>query len=52
MKNKKIMSLSLILLTLVLVYVGTYAYYMRVVNGKITAKTGKFILTPYRRADW
>ena len=51
MKNKKLMSLSLILLTLILVYVGTYAYYMRVVNGKITAKTGKFTFDVYHNNE-
>lgn len=51
MKNKKLMSLSLILLTLILVYVGTYAYYMRVVNGKITAKTGAFTFDVYHNNE-
>ena len=51
MKNKKLMSLSLILLTLILVYIGTYAYYMRVVNGKITAKTGAFTFDVYHNNE-
>ena len=51
MKNKKLMSLSLILLTLIQVYVGTYAYYMRVVNGKLTAKTGKFTFDVYNNNE-
>ena len=42
MKNKKLIGLSLTLFGLVLMYVGTYAYYMRVVNGTITGKTGAF----------
>ena len=42
MKNKKLIGLSLTLFGLVLMYAGTYAYYMRVVNGTITGKTGAF----------
>ena len=42
MKNKRIIGLSLTLLGLLLMYVGTYAYYVRVVNGTITGKTGAF----------
>ena len=42
MKNKKLIGLSLTLFGLVLMYVGTYAYYMRVVNGTIIGKTGAF----------
>ena len=42
MKNKRLIGLSLTLFGLVLMYVGTYAYYMRVVNGTITGKTGAF----------
>ena len=42
MKNKKLIGLSLTLLGLVLTYVGTYAYYMKAVNGTITGKTGAF----------
>ena len=42
MKNKKVIWLSLTLFTLLLMYVGTYAYYMKVVNGTITGKTGAF----------
>ena len=42
MKNKRLIGLSLTLFGLVLMYAGTYAYYMRVVNGTITGKTGAF----------
>ena len=42
MKNKRLIGLSLTLFGLVLIYAGTYAYYMRVVNGTITGKTGAF----------
>ena len=42
MKNKRLIGLSLTLFGLVLMYTGTYAYYMRVVNGTITGKTGAF----------
>ena len=42
MKNKKLIGLSLTLFGLFLMYAGTYAYYMRVVNGTITGKTGAF----------
>ncbi len=42
MKNRKLIGLSLTLFGLVLMYTGTYAYYMRVVNGTITGKTGAF----------
>ncbi len=42
MKNKRLIGLSLTLFGLVLMYVGTYAYYVRVVNGTITGKTGAF----------
>ena len=42
MKNKRLIGLSLTLFGLVLLYAGTYAYYMRVVNGTITGKTGAF----------
>ena len=42
MKNKKLIGLSLTLFGLVLMYAGTYAYYMRVVNGTIIGKTGAF----------
>ena len=41
--NKKIMGLCVSLLGLILVYIGTYAYYMRVVNGTITGNTGAFV---------
>ena len=42
MKKNKIIGLSLVLLFLVVIYASTYAYYMRVVNGTITANTGAF----------
>ena len=42
MKNKKLIGLSLTLLGLVLTYVGTYAYYMKVINGTITGRAGAF----------
>ena len=42
MKNKRLIGLSLTLFGLFLMYAGTYAYYMRVVNGTITGKTGAF----------
>ena len=42
MKNKRLIGLGLTLFGLVLMYTGTYAYYMRVVNGTITGKTGAF----------
>ena len=42
MKNKKLIGLGLTLLGLVLMYAGTYAYYMRTVNGIITGRAGAF----------
>ena len=42
MKKNKIIGLSLVLLFLIVIYASTYAYYMRVVNGTITANTGAF----------
>ena len=42
MKKNKIIGLSLVLLFLVVIYASTYAYYMRVVNGTISANTGAF----------
>ena len=42
MKKNKIIGLSLVLLFLVVLYASTYAYYMRVVNGTISANTGAF----------
>ena len=43
MKNKRLIGLCLTLFGLVLIYVGTYAYYVKVVNGTITGKSGAFI---------
>ena len=42
MKKNKIIVLSLVLLFLIVIYASTYAYYMRVVNGTISANTGAF----------
>ncbi len=42
MKRNKIYGLSFLLLVLTFIYIGTYAYYMRVVEGKIKANTGAF----------
>ena len=42
MKKNKIYGLSFLLLALTFTYIGTYAYYMRVVEGKIKANTGAF----------
>ena len=42
MKKDKIYGLSFLLLALTFIYIGTYAYYMRVVEGKIKANTGAF----------
>ena len=42
MKKNKIYGLSFLLLVLTFIYIGTYAYYMRVVEGKIKANTGAF----------
>ena len=42
MKKNKIIGLSLVLLFLIVIYASTYAYYMRVVNGTISANTGAF----------
>ena len=42
MKKDKIYGLSFLLLVLTFIYIGTYAYYMRVVEGKIKANTGAF----------
>ena len=42
MKKNKIYGLSFLLLALTFIYIGTYAYYMRVVEGKIKANTGAF----------
>ena len=42
MKKDKIYGLSFLLLALTFTYIGTYAYYMRVVEGKIKANTGAF----------
>ena len=42
MKKNKIYGLSFLLLALTFIYIGTYAYYMRVVEGKIKANTGVF----------
>ena len=43
MKKNKIFGLSLILLALTFIYIGTYAYYMNVVSGSISANTGGFV---------
>ena len=43
MKKNKIFGLSLILLALTFIYIGTYAYYMNVVSGSISANTGDFV---------
>ena len=51
MKNRKLIGLSLTLFGLVLMYVGTYAYYMRVVNGTITGKTGAFTFDVLRNNE-
>ena len=42
MKKNRIIGLSLVLLFLIVIYASTYAYYMRVVNGTISANTGAF----------
>ena len=42
MKKDKIYGLSFLLLALTFIYIGTYAYYMRAVEGKIKANTGAF----------
>ena len=42
MKKNKIYGLSFLLLALTFIYIGTYAYYMRAVEGKIKANTGAF----------
>ena len=42
MKRNKIYGLSFLLLVLTFIYIGTYAYYKRVVEGKIKANTGAF----------
>ena len=38
--KKKILGVLFLFLALTFIYVGTYAYYMRVVNGTISANTG------------
>ena len=43
MKKNKIFGLSLILLALTFIYIGTYAYYMNVVSGSISANAGDFV---------
>ena len=43
MKKKKLLGLSLILLALTFIYIGTYAYYMNVVSGSISANSGGFV---------
>ena len=43
MKKNKIFGLSLILLALTFIYIGTYAYYMNVVRGSISANAGDFV---------
>ena len=43
MKKNKIFGLSLILLALTFIYIGTYAYYMNIVSGSISANTGDFV---------
>lgn len=43
MKKNKIFGLSLILLALTFIYIGTNAYYMNVVSGSISANTGDFV---------
>ena len=43
MKKNKIFGLSLILLVLTFIYIGTYAYYMNVVSGSISANAGDFV---------
>ena len=42
MENKKLIVLCSSLLCLILLYIGTYAYYMSVVSGNLTIKTGVF----------
>ena len=43
MEKNKSMFFLLILFSLILLYVGTYAYYMNVVSGSISANTGGFV---------
>ena len=42
-KNLKLLGITFTILGFVLIFIGSYAYYMRVVNGTITGNAGAFI---------
>ena len=42
-KNLKLLGITFTVLGFVLIFIGSYAYYMRVVNGTITGNAGTFI---------